>query len=134
MHFLVADDRHPAPVYVFLDADSRHEDGFPGLPVTHVILDRHLEPAGHAGWYGGGCVTTSIGRSLAEPEWFREFRSDGAVTAAECRLTGPRYVGPMWMAYLRAFRPGRARWDERRAVRSARPCGHRTRYLIPEFS
>jgi hypothetical protein len=105
VHFLVIDDRFPSPVYVFLDADPRQEEGFPGLPVFQVNLERPSDPGG-SGWDGGVTPAASVGRYLGDPARFREFGSDRAVDTARYQLVEPRYVGPTWKAYVRHFRPG----------------------------
>ena len=99
MHFLVIDDRFPSPVYVFLETDPRQEEGFPGLPVHQVTLERQKSQLGCS-------LTMAVGRHVGEPALFREFASDRAVAAGLCLLIEPRYIGPSWKAYTRVFRLG----------------------------
>jgi hypothetical protein len=94
MHFLVIDNRFSlSPVYVFLEGDPREDVEFPGLPVHQVTLQRRPASFGCEG---------AIGQNLADAARFEEFRSDRAI-AAGYELVEPRYVGPTWTSYARAF-------------------------------
>jgi hypothetical protein len=96
VHYLVIDDRFAAPVYVFLDADPAAADGFPGLPVRRVELERI--PLG-----GIMSEGLTIGQQPGRVDRFREFGSDRAATAARYGLIEPRYVGATWNGYARHF-------------------------------
>lgn len=100
MHFLVIDDRFPSPVYVFLDADPRPADGFPGLSVRRVRLERRSARNALTSF-------TSVGRNPADPRWYREFGSDREADAAGHQVVEPRFIGSTWKDYSRHFRPDR---------------------------
>jgi hypothetical protein len=104
MHYLVVDTRFRTPVHVFLDADPRAEAGFPAsLAVRRVTLDT----GANVGPFDCGVgAAAAVGQHPWQPELFREFRSDGAAGRAGFGLIEPRFVGPSWAAYQRAFRPG----------------------------
>lgn len=110
MHYLVVDDRFGTTIHVFLEADPRREAGFPGYEVRQVTIECPVAAGGGTLWrYGiGTAPMCSIGRHPAHLDQFREFGSDGAVSAARYVLIEPRYIGPSWGTYAREFRPGGA--------------------------
>lgn len=97
-YFLVVDDRFRVPIFVFVEVDPRR----PARAVT-------IEPApagedGGARWAAVG-AGTSLARHPSQWDRFKEFPSDGHARAAGFLPIEPRYVGPSWESYLRAFRP-----------------------------
>jgi hypothetical protein len=92
-YYLVIDRTGPEAVYVFLARDPG-EDGW-HLDATSVILSP-LPPA--PGRRPPSGLRPVLGRSVADPGWYREFRS-----AAELPVDGYEPVGP-----YRVY----DRWDE----------------------
>ena len=101
MHYLVIDDRFRSPVHVFLEHEPESEVGFPRLSVRPVALEMVAAASGYRLGAGG-----SVGQNPQKPDHFREFGSDGAVSAAGYGLIEPRFVGATWAEYDRAFRFG----------------------------
>lgn len=93
MHYLIIDRRFPAPVHVFLEQHPLEDPAFPGLPVKSVELDS----SGSSGGLG------SVANDPWQTSHFREFATDRAAAAAGFTIVEPRYVGPTWAAYDRAF-------------------------------
>jgi hypothetical protein len=91
MRFLVVDDRSGPTVHVFLRSDPTGEDGYPGLRVFPVTLERPPHPA------GDGAV---VARHFYFPDLFREFGSGRAAAEALFRPVGPSYVGLTWGDYV----------------------------------
>ena len=97
MRYLVIDDRSGSPRYVFLRSDPTGEDGYPGLPVFPVTLDRPPVPT------GDGAV---VGRHFGFPNYFREFRDGRGAADAPFSLVEPSYIGTTWRAYVEDLRAG----------------------------
>jgi hypothetical protein len=122
MHYLVIDPRFAAPIYVFLELDPRGDKGFPGFAVRVVSLDPPAAPVDRSK-SESVASGAAVGRDPWRHDQYREFTSDRSAATAGFILIEPRYVGPDWSGYVRAFRPegGKPHKKPRPAVEIGRP-------------
>ncbi|HVK10076.1 MAG TPA: hypothetical protein VM597_15010 [Gemmataceae bacterium] len=105
MDFLVIDDRLDPPVYVFLPVDPRREDGFPGLEVRRVALERLAGDV--VFWKHGSAVSAGpvLGQDPGDLDRYRQFRFERELREAGFRPAGPHRTPATWTAYSRVPPP-----------------------------
>jgi hypothetical protein len=105
MNFLVIDDRLGPPIHVFLPTDPRREDGFPGLEVRQVALERL---AGDVVFWKHGSAATAgpvLGQDPGDPDRYRQFRFERELREAGFRPVGVHRTPATWTAYSRLPQP-----------------------------